>query len=94
MGEMVRHPQTKGRATENANVTLEPPGGRCGYKRRAKFQPTRCQESERGTVLRNAVRTRGCGALLGAAPRAGAKALAEGEGPVLGWGGGLSRRGK
>lgn len=33
MGEMVRHPQTKGRATENANLTLEPAGGRRGYKR-------------------------------------------------------------
>ena len=32
-GEMVRHPQTKGRATANANITLEPAGGRCGYKR-------------------------------------------------------------
>jgi hypothetical protein len=84
MGEIVRHPQTKGRATANANVTLEPPGGRCGYKRRAKFQPRRCQESERGMVLRNAGRTQGGGALPRAASRSGAKALTEGEGPVLG----------
>jgi hypothetical protein len=34
MGERRRHPQTKGRATENANITLEPPGGRWGYKRK------------------------------------------------------------
>jgi hypothetical protein len=34
MGEMVRHPQTKGRAPENANITLEPARGRRGYKRK------------------------------------------------------------
>ena len=33
MVEIVRHPQTKGRATGNANVGLKPPGGRGGYKR-------------------------------------------------------------
>jgi hypothetical protein len=26
--EMVRHPQTKGWETENANIDLEPPGGK------------------------------------------------------------------
>src|SRR6516165_2247702 len=31
MVEIVRHPQTKGRATGNANIDLKPPGGRCGY---------------------------------------------------------------
>ena len=30
MDEMLRHPQTKGRVTENANITLKPAGGRCG----------------------------------------------------------------
>jgi hypothetical protein len=34
MGEIVRHPQTKERATENANITLKPAEGRRGYKRK------------------------------------------------------------
>jgi hypothetical protein len=33
MAGIVRHSQTKGRATVNAKPGLEPPGGRCGYKR-------------------------------------------------------------
>ena len=33
MAGIVRHSQTKGRATGNAKPGLEPPGGRCGYKR-------------------------------------------------------------
>jgi hypothetical protein len=33
-GEMLRHPQTKGRATANANITLKPAGGRGGDKRK------------------------------------------------------------
>lgn len=33
MAEIVRHPQTKGRETGKANIGLEPPGGRRGYKR-------------------------------------------------------------
>src|SRR5215475_5069436 len=39
MVEIVRHPQTKGWATGNANIDLKPPGGRCGYKAASgKFQ--------------------------------------------------------
>lgn len=46
--ESVRQPQTNGRATANATIDLEPPGGRCGDKRQAKFPPRRGQEAERG----------------------------------------------
>ncbi len=42
MVEMMRHPQTKERATGNANIDLEPSGGRCGYKRE--------RSSSRGTA--------------------------------------------
>ncbi len=49
----------------------------------AKFQPRRCQESERGMVLRNVVRTKGGGALSRAASLFGPKGRAEVEGPVL-----------
>src|SRR4051812_36973230 len=34
MAGIGRHSQTKGRATGNAKPGLEPPGGRCGYKRK------------------------------------------------------------
>ena len=74
MVEIVRHPQTKGRATGNANVGLKPPGGRGGYKRRAKFQPMRCQESERGIrTQERGVRAKGLGSLPCAAAPAGPK---------------------
>jgi len=43
----------------------------------------RCQESERGVVLRNEVRAKGLGSLPGAATLACSKGMAEGEGPVL-----------
>jgi len=34
MAGMVRHSQTKGRATGNAKPSLKPANGRCGYKRK------------------------------------------------------------
>jgi len=34
MVEILWHPQTKGWETENTNIDLKPPGGRCGYKRK------------------------------------------------------------
>jgi hypothetical protein len=34
MAGIVRHSQTKGRATGNAKPSLEPASGRCGYKRK------------------------------------------------------------
>src|SRR5258708_14418785 len=34
MGGIVRHSQTKGRATGNAKPSLKPANGRCGYKRK------------------------------------------------------------
>src|SRR6202011_2406908 len=34
MAEIVRHSQTKGRATGNAKPSLKPANGRCGYKRK------------------------------------------------------------
>ena len=61
MAGIVRHSQTKGRATGNAKPSLKPANGRCGYKAQAKFRPMRCQESDRGEVLSNGIRTKGSG---------------------------------
>jgi hypothetical protein len=51
---------------------------------RVKFRPKRCQESDRGIVLRNEVKTKGLGSLpTRAAAPARPKGPSEGEGPVL-----------
>ena len=45
MAGIVRHSQTKGRATGNAKPGLKPPDGRCGYKR--KRNSGRCDARSR-----------------------------------------------
>src|SRR5215470_5811725 len=83
MAGMVRHSQTKGRATGNAKPSLKPANGRCGYKR--KRNSGRCGARSRigARYSRTGSEQKVPDRDHRAATLVGPKDQPEGEGPVL-----------